>query len=314
MIISCIIPYFNEEENIIYTLNQLVNQTYKSKEIIFINSNSYDNSPKIVKNFISNVDLNIKNFDTNIQSASEAKNFGIEKSNFEWLAFMDCDMFFDEFWLEKQVTFANRFPKKSIFFGNTLLNGTNIIDKCCAINTYGLDKLNPTIPSSLIKKSVFDDYNNYFLQSKSHYDSYWIKKNLNSERSIINHDLVIGYINTNYASSYHNVFKKSLYYSKSLKEVYPIKVYISLFGLVIVVSLSLIYLKLLPYLFILYVVFKIILIPIYKNKTLKIYKKIKYNLLSLLYTSFLLDIGRITGIVLSLFNKNNNVINHYKNK
>jgi len=133
MIISCIIPYFNEEENIIYTLNQLLNQTYKSKEIIFINSNSYDNSPKIVKNFISNVDLNIKNFDTNIQSASEAKNFGIEKSNFEWLAFMDCDMSFDEFWLEKQVTFANRFPNKSrnskLLPGIIKCNISNIVAK-----------------------------------------------------------------------------------------------------------------------------------------------------------------------------------------
>lgn len=312
MSISCIIPYYNEEKNIIYTLNQLLNQTYRSKEIIFINSNSDDNSPKIVKNFISNVDLDIKNFDTNIQSASEAKNFGIKKSNFEWLAFMDCDMTFDEYWLENQATFASRFPNKSIIFGNTLLHGTNIIDKCCAINTYGLDKLNPTIPSSLIKKSIFKDYNNYFIQSKSHYDSYWIKKNLNSKKSIINHDLVIGYISTNYASSYYNVFKKSLYYSKSLKDVYPIKTYLSLFSLIILALFSINYLILLFHLSIIYIILKIILIPIYKNKSLKIYKKIKYNLLSLLYTSILLDIGRITGIVLSLFNKNKNMFNHYK--
>ena len=313
MNISLIVPYFNEEKNITYTLNQLTNQTYKAKEVIFINSNSTDNIPLIVKNFINTKKLNFYNYDTNIKSASEAKNLGIKMSKFEWLAFMDCDMSFQENWLEMQVEYSFKFPEKKIIFGNTLLQGTNLIDQCCAINTYGLDKKNPTIPSSLVKKSVFDNNSNLFINTKSHYDSFWIKKNLYKESSIINQKSIITYIGTNYASSYFDVFKKSFYYSTSLKDVYPLKAFFSIVLFFLIIFCALKISSLLPNLFLIYILFKLFIIPLLKNKKINIFKKIKYKIHTLLLTGFLLDLGRIIGILMSLF-KNNKVFNHYKTK
>lgn len=313
MNISLIVPYFNEEKNIIYTLNQLSRQTYKPSEIIFVNSNSNDNSPSIVKNFINTNKINIYNFDTDIKSASEAKNLGIIKSKFEWLAFMDCDMSFQENWLDNQVKFALKYPEKKIIFGNTLLKGTNFIDKCCVINTYGLEKMNPTIPSSLVKKSLFDSSNSLFINSKSHYDSFWIKKNLNKEISIINKNSIITYLGTNYASNYLDVFKKSFYYSTSFKEVYPFKAYLSIAIFFFIIFCIYKYSFITSYLFFIYTFFKLLLIPLYKSKNINIFSKINFKFFTLFFTGFLLDLGRITGIVLSII-LNNKLFSHYKNK
>ena len=49
MKISVIIPYYNEEKYIKYTLNQISLQTCRPNEVIFINSGSNDKTEKIIK-------------------------------------------------------------------------------------------------------------------------------------------------------------------------------------------------------------------------------------------------------------------------
>ena len=51
MNVSIIIPYKNEEKNIIYTAKKILEQNYKKYEVIFINSNSNDSSFKLLDNF-----------------------------------------------------------------------------------------------------------------------------------------------------------------------------------------------------------------------------------------------------------------------
>ena len=68
--ISVIVPYFNEQRKIIKTLNALRKQTYKKFEVIMINSNSTDNSFKIVNNWIAKkkVKSNLKIITKNLLS------------------------------------------------------------------------------------------------------------------------------------------------------------------------------------------------------------------------------------------------------
>ena len=60
---------------------RLIEQTLQPKEIIFVNSNSTDNSFITINNFINNYQGNISilNLDTNCKTPSDAKNFGIKK-------------------------------------------------------------------------------------------------------------------------------------------------------------------------------------------------------------------------------------------
>ena len=50
--VSLILPYFNELSSINFTLNNLLKLNYQPNEIIFINSNSTDNSFKEIEGFI----------------------------------------------------------------------------------------------------------------------------------------------------------------------------------------------------------------------------------------------------------------------
>ena len=65
--ISVIVPYYNEDKVIDFTFKRLIEQTLQPKEIIFVNSNSTDNSFITIDNFINNYlgNISILNFDTN---------------------------------------------------------------------------------------------------------------------------------------------------------------------------------------------------------------------------------------------------------
>ena len=55
--ISVIVTYHNENYNLEKTLDQLLKQTYKPREIIFINSESTDKSYEVLKNKIKHLKI-----------------------------------------------------------------------------------------------------------------------------------------------------------------------------------------------------------------------------------------------------------------
>ena len=52
--ISVIVPYFNESETIVTTLNLLSRQILRPKEVIFVDSGSNDGSYEIVQDWVDN--------------------------------------------------------------------------------------------------------------------------------------------------------------------------------------------------------------------------------------------------------------------
>ncbi len=52
MNICIIIPAYNEENYLAYTLQSLVSQTHQIKEIIVVNDNSTDNTQSIIDSFL----------------------------------------------------------------------------------------------------------------------------------------------------------------------------------------------------------------------------------------------------------------------
>lgn len=90
-LVSVIIPAFNSENYIEQTINSALTQTYKNLEIIIIDDGSTDRTLEIV-NKISGKDKRIKFY--SIPPAgrpSVPRNFGIQKSNGEYIAFLDSD-------------------------------------------------------------------------------------------------------------------------------------------------------------------------------------------------------------------------------
>lgn len=86
--ISVIIPLFNKELYIKSTIENVLNQTFQSFEIIVVNDGSIDNGPKIVESFS---DQRIRLINKENGGVSSARNVGIQNAKFDYIAFLDAD-------------------------------------------------------------------------------------------------------------------------------------------------------------------------------------------------------------------------------
>ena len=307
--ISIIIPYFNESKILPITFELLINQSCKPKEIIFVNSNSNDESYKLVDALVTDYNgvIKILNYDTQIKTPSAAKNFGVKKSTSKYVAFMDCDMYFENNWLSKQFNFIENF-NYPIILGQVTLQGKNLIDKISIIHTYGYNKPRPCIPSSIIKRNFFDINSNSFEEYNALYDQKWIKKNLKNRNAKINNNISIKYMNIEYAKNIKNLYKKVYYYSLPTIKIYgPLNKDLSffLFFLILMCVKPTFIIYLIP----VYLFFRNFIIVFYKSKSLRVYKFIKYRFDLLILTSIVIDIAKIHGMTLGLFKKK---ITHYQ--
>ena len=88
--VSIIVPVYNVEEYLARCLDSLVNQSLKDIEIIVVNDGSPDNSQKIIDDYCKKY-KNVKSFIKENGGLSDARNFGIEKAQGEYIAFLDSD-------------------------------------------------------------------------------------------------------------------------------------------------------------------------------------------------------------------------------
>ncbi len=102
-LISVVIPVYNAEKFIEETILTVLNQTYINWELILVDDCSTDNSVNIIKQFENN---KIHLYQLNANSgAALARNYGIEKSNGDFICFLDADDLWDKNKLEKQLDF-----------------------------------------------------------------------------------------------------------------------------------------------------------------------------------------------------------------
>ena len=86
MDISVVIPTYNRYEVLKRALTSVYSQIHKPKEVIIIDDGSTDETSQILKYFPDAVYIYQEN-----AGVSSARNLGIKKSNYEWIAFLDSD-------------------------------------------------------------------------------------------------------------------------------------------------------------------------------------------------------------------------------
>lgn len=99
-LVSIIVPVYNGELYIKKCLDSILAQTYKNIEVIIINDGSTDGSINCLEKYS---DARIKFFNIENQGVSVARNYGIYKSNGEYLLFIDVDDYVNEGIVEKLV-------------------------------------------------------------------------------------------------------------------------------------------------------------------------------------------------------------------
>lgn len=94
-LVSIIVPIYNVESYLENCLNSLLNQTYKNIEIILVNDGSTDNSAKIAMKYAMKTSR-MHYYEKENGGLSDARNYGIKKSNGVFLCFVDSDDFVAE--------------------------------------------------------------------------------------------------------------------------------------------------------------------------------------------------------------------------
>lgn len=89
--VSIIVPVYNVEKYLRKCLNSLVNQTLQEIEILVINDGSTDGSAKIIEEFQKKFPSKIKAFSKENSGLSEARNFGLDRADGEFIGFVDSD-------------------------------------------------------------------------------------------------------------------------------------------------------------------------------------------------------------------------------
>lgn len=161
-LISIIMPAYNCEKFIGEAITSVIEQTYKSWELIVIDDGSSDNTVRIIKRFSNKHDriqlyINEKN-----QGVSETRNKGISLANGDWIAFLDSDDMWEKTKLEKQIGHAQKMNAEFLFTGSSYINefGNYYRGKFEVPDKVSYEKLRLqnviSCSSVLLKKKFFD--------------------------------------------------------------------------------------------------------------------------------------------------------------
>ncbi len=106
--ISIVIPLYNKEKYIVDTLQSVVKQSYKEFEVIVVDDGSTDNSIEKIMPFLD--DPRFKLVEQKNGGVSSARNLGVLKSRFEYIAFLDADDLWMPDYLLKMQGAIKQFP------------------------------------------------------------------------------------------------------------------------------------------------------------------------------------------------------------
>lgn len=119
--ISVIVPVYNAEDYLGECLDSILNQSYKSLEIIIVNDGSIDNSANIAKGYAEKYD-NVYLINQENGGASKARNTGIRNAKGEYISFIDSDDKIASDTYEKCIDRFNKYNVDVVQFGMLLFD------------------------------------------------------------------------------------------------------------------------------------------------------------------------------------------------
>lgn len=118
-LVSIIIATKNGQQYIKRAVESVLNQTYKSIELIIIDGGSTDNTKEVVNPYLA--DQRVRYIYKIDKNASEGLNNGIKAAKGKYIAILDDDDFWsDEKKLEKQVLFLEEHPDYILISGGAI--------------------------------------------------------------------------------------------------------------------------------------------------------------------------------------------------
>ena len=156
--IDIIIPNYNKAKYLNQCLDSILSQTYKNWKIYLVDDNSHDDSAKIFKKYENIDNINFFLLKEN-KGPAFCRNYAIDKSSSEFVAFMDSDDFWPKDKLKKQI---NEMLKNDYNFTYTDYN-------------FFFNDNEEKIKT--VKMPLFLDYKNFILKSSMSTSSIIISRN-----------------------------------------------------------------------------------------------------------------------------------------
>ena len=101
-LVSVIVPVYNVQAYLDRCVQSIVDQTYSNLEILLIDDGSTDESYRLMQNWAEK-DKRIHLLQKTNGGLSDARNFGIQRAQGEYLAFIDSDDFIRPAMIEKML-------------------------------------------------------------------------------------------------------------------------------------------------------------------------------------------------------------------
>jgi len=152
-LISIIINCFNGEKYLEESISSVINQSYSNWELIFWDNQSSDQSAQIVSNYNH---PKIRYFlASKFTSLGEARSLAFEKAKGDWIAFLDCDDFWDKDKLQYQVDAIKAYKGKvGLVYSNCQLF-KDVVKKNVVSRLTRVAPGNKQLPQGDISKHLF---------------------------------------------------------------------------------------------------------------------------------------------------------------
>ena len=165
--VSVIMPNYNNEKYIEWSIKSVLDQSYNNIELIIIDDGSTDKSIKVIEKYTK--DKRVKFLKEFNQNGSIARNRGIELSTGDYLLFLDSDdVLYDNNTIKDMVSDIKGYDLVlyDIYVNNEkgdhlydLITQKRILDRP---NKYKYAKISPMLSNKLYDKSIIDKYGLYF--------------------------------------------------------------------------------------------------------------------------------------------------------
>jgi len=123
-IVSIVIPAYNAEKYIGFTIDSVIAQSYENWELIVVDDCSIDKTRRIVKKYANNDSrITILSLDHNHGAPAAPRNIGTKKAVGDWVALLDSD----DIWHPRKLEFQMRFlvEHQAQFCSTQMLNFTD---------------------------------------------------------------------------------------------------------------------------------------------------------------------------------------------
>ncbi len=126
--VSIIVPVYNAEKYLGYTISSIRRQTYKNIEVILINDGSADGSLQICNNYAA-IDPRIRVIDVQNGGVSAARNRGLAEASGEYVQFVDADDVIHADMTRRLVEVMETYQKDMVVCGFRMIMLDNRLEK-----------------------------------------------------------------------------------------------------------------------------------------------------------------------------------------